>query len=276
MKPLLVIWLIKFTCELIVAGITLECFTYHRTMNAERRLADIARIIGDPTRAAILWSLMGGEARPAGELALIGNVSNQTASNHLAQLRGAKLVSLQVRGRNHFYQLRDTSVAKALESLMHLARPEFTRRADGVVARVAPELMLARTCYDHLAGTIAVQIANTMQDRRWINVDRNDFRLTGSGTAHLASIGIDLNVANGSRRRFAYPCLDWSERVAHIGGALGAALLHWLIEEKSIARIRDSRAMRITIAGRGKLERVFGLVISLRGSVVSSPARLPS
>jgi hypothetical protein len=115
-----------------------------------------------------------------------------------------------------------------------------------------------------------------MQDRRWINVDRNDFHLTGSGRTHLVSIGIDLKVANGSRRRFAYPCLDWSERVAHIGGALGAALLHWLIEGKSIARIRDSRAMRITIAGRGKLEQVFGLVISQRGSVVSSPARLPS
>jgi DNA-binding transcriptional ArsR family regulator len=241
-------------------------------MNAERRLADKARIIGDPTRAAMLWSLMGGEARPAGELALIGNVSNQTASNHLAHLRDAKLVTLQVRGRNHFYELRDTSVAKALESLMHLAHAESTRKTDGVVARVAPELMLARTCYDHLAGMVAVQITKTMQDRRWINVDRNDFQLTASGKGHLASMGIDLKVANGSRRRFAYPCLDWSERVAHIGGALGAALLNWLIEKKAVARIRDSRAMRITIAGRGMLEQHFGLVISVEGSEVSSQA----
>lgn len=244
-------------------------------MNAERRLADIARSIGDPTRAAMLWSLMGGEARPAGELALIGNVSNQTASNHLAHLRGAKLVTLQVRGRNHFYRLRDTSVAKALESLMHLARPESTKRADGVVARVAPELMLARTCYDHLAGSVAVQIAKTMQDRHWINVDRNDFQLTASGKEHLASIGIDLKVADGSRRRFAYPCLDWSERVAHIGGALGASLLNWLIEKKAFARICDSRAMRISIVGRGLLEQRFGIVVSVGGSVVSSQRRLP-
>lgn len=207
-------------------------------MNAERRLADIARIIGDPTRAAMLWSLMGGEARPAGELALIGNVSNQTASNHLAHLRDAKLVTLQVRGRSHFYQLRDTSVAKALESLMHLACPESARKADGVVARVAPELMLARTCHARSAL---------------------DYRLTASGKGHLASIGIDLQVANGSRRRFAYPCLDWSERVAHIGGALGAALLTWLVEKKAVVRIRDSRAMRITIAGRGMLEQHLGL-----------------
>jgi DNA-binding transcriptional ArsR family regulator len=242
-------------------------------MNAERRLADIARIIGDPTRAAMLWSLMGGEARPAGELALIGNVSSQTASNHLAQLRDAKLVTLQVRGRNHFYQLRDTSVAKALESLMHLACPEPTRKADGVAARVAPELMLARTCYDHLAGMVAVQITKSMQDRRWINVDHNDFQLTASGKGHLTSIGIDLQVANGSRRRFAYPCLDWSERVAHIGGVLGAALLNWLIEKKAVVRIRDSRAMRITNAGREMLEQHFGLVMNVGGgSEVSSRA----
>jgi DNA-binding transcriptional ArsR family regulator len=230
-------------------------------MNAEQRLAGIARIIGDPTRAAMLWSLMGGEARPAGELALIGNVSNQTASNHLAHLRDAELVILQVRGRNHFYQLRDTSVAKALESLMHLACPEPTRNGNGLAARVAPELMLARTCYDHLAGMVAVQITKTMQDRRWINVDRNNFQLSASGKGHLASMGIDLRVAKGSRRRFAYPCLDWSERVAHIGGALGAALLNWLIEKKAVVRIRDSRAMRITIAGRGVLEQHFGLVM---------------
>jgi len=159
--------------------------------------------------------------------------------------------------------------------LMHLARPESTKRADGVVARVAPELMLARTCYDHLAGSVAVQIAKTMQDRHWINVDRNDFQLTASGKEHLASIGIDLKVANGSRRRFAYPCLDWSERVAHIGGALGASLLNWLIEKKAFARICDSRAMRISIVGRGLLEQRFGIVISVEGSVVSSQRRLP-
>lgn len=99
------------------------------------KLATIARVVGDTTRARMLWSLMGGESRPAGELVLIAQVSSQTASNHLAQLRSAKLLTLQIRGRSHFYRLRNAFVAKALEAMMHVVNPGRPP-VNGTVARV--------------------------------------------------------------------------------------------------------------------------------------------
>jgi DNA-binding transcriptional ArsR family regulator len=241
-------------------------------MEDTHKLAAIARTVGDPTRAMMLWSLMGGESRPAGELALIARVSNQTASNHLAQLRSADILRLQVRGRSHFYQLRDTSVAKALEALMHVANPQ-TSSMKGTAARTAPNLLMARTCYDHLAGTLAVSVAAKMKRERWITHKDEDFIVSPKGEEHLLSLGIELKPASSSRRRYAYPCLDWSERVAHVGGHLGSALLNWLIAEKALVRVDDSRAMRVTVSGRTLLEKVFDLRLGMDASSVTSLSR---
>ena len=244
-------------------------------MDDTHKLATIARTVGDPTRAMMLWSLMGGESRPAGELALIAGVSSQTASNHLAQLRSADILRLQVRGRSHFYQLRDTSVARALEALMHVANPQLAP-VKGTAARAVSNLLMARTCYDHLAGTLAVNVAAKMKRERWIIQEDEDFVVSPKGEEHLTSLGIELKLARSSRRRYAYPCLDWSERVAHVGGHLGSALLNWLIAEKVLVRVDDSRAMRVTVAGRTLLEKAFGLRLGIDASSVTSLGHKPA
>ncbi len=237
-------------------------------MDDTHKLAEVARLVADPTRAAMLWSLMGGESRPAGELALISGVSSQTASNHLAQLRSADLLTVKVRGRSHFYQLAGAPVAKALEALMHVADPE-PRQIGGTVSRVAPGLLLARTCYDHLAGRLAVGIAAAMKRQRWVLEKDGEFVLSPRGEEQLISFGIAVRAPGASRRRYAYPCLDWSERVAHMGGHLGAAILDWLVAEKVLVRVERTRAMRVTGAGRFLLEKKFQLRIGMDDSKVS-------
>jgi len=179
------------------------------------------------------------------------------------------MLDVEVRGRSHFYRLRNASVAKALEALMHLADPE-ANRVRGTAARAAPELMFARTCYDHLAGSVAVKITAQMKAKDWIKPNGMDFVVTAAGQTYLASLGIDLEEATNSRRRYAYPCLDWSERLDHIGGKLGALLLDWLHHRKAVARVRSSRAIRFTDGGRKLLEDAFGLRIGHDGTVVSS------
>ena len=237
-------------------------------MDDTTKLAEIARVVGDPTRAIMLWSLMGGESRPAGELALIARVSNQTASSHLAQLRSAELLSVQVCGRSHFYQLRSASVAKALEALMHVATPE-PPAVKGTASHVAPNLLLARTCYDHLAGRLAVKIAVAMTKNGWLLQKENDYVVSTSGERQLRSLGITLEAPKGSRRRYAYQCLDWSERRAHIGGYVGSSILAWLIAESAVARIGHTRAMRITGSGRVLLEKTFALRVGTDASTVT-------
>jgi DNA-binding transcriptional ArsR family regulator len=239
-------------------------------MDAAERLAEVARTLGDPARAKMLWSLIDGQTRPAGELALIANVSSQNASNHLAQLRSAGLVSIHIRGRSHFYKLRDESVARTLESLMCAASLTPARSPEGSLARSAPELALARTCYDHLAGAVAVRIRACCTNRSWLEQDSTELVLTASGRQHMGRLGIDLSVPAGSRRRFAFPCLDWSERVHHIGGFFGASILDWLLTGKAVVRRPDSRALRITDRGRAILGECFEIQFDVQGRILAS------
>lgn len=82
----------------------------------------------------------------------------------------------------------------------------------------------ARTCYDHLAGRLGVAICERLLERDWLREENDQYAITSVGETEFQSWGIDLTALRKSRRKFAYPCLGWSERKYHIGGALGAAL----------------------------------------------------
>jgi len=231
-------------------------------MDASIYLAEVASCIGNPARAAMLLSLMGGESRPASELAMLANVSPQTASNHLKDLVGAGLLEVLPSGRNRFYRLGGPSAAAALESLMIVAQQG--RNAGGIAQRNAPEVVFARTCYDHLAGELAVAILKRFLERRLLRETQGGFGLSNSGRAFFEELEISIEALEGHRRRFAFPCLDWSHRVPHLGGALGAALLDWLIRTRALARSGSGRAVRVTDKGRVALERMLGLRLSHR------------
>ncbi len=231
-------------------------------MDSTRSLADAAALIADPSRAAILWSLMGGESRPASELAMIANISPQTASNHLKLLAHAGFLKALKTGRNKFYRLGLPAVGVVMESLAATVGSRF----NGVAARAAPEIVFARTCYDHLAGELGVALLNRLRDRTIIREIGRDYRLSTSGEKFFADLGIELDELSSKRRRFAYPCLDWSQRVPHLGGALGAALLEWLFGSKSIARQRGSRAVRVTDPGRKMMKQVFQIELNRIGT----------
>lgn len=237
-------------------------------MDAPRGVSAAAALIAEPARAAMLWSLMGGESRPAGELAMIANVSPQTASNHLRALTEGGLLRVASSGRHRFYSLSSPSVAVALESLS-VAAP---RRAPivGAVQRRMPELAFARVCYDHLAGELAVALLASLRAARHLVDAPGGFVLTREGEALLHGAGVEVDLARHRRRRFAYGCLDWSHRVPHLGGALGAALLEWLVGSRSVTRVRDSRAIRVTDRGLALLRDTFGVTVARSGRIVAT------
>jgi DNA-binding transcriptional ArsR family regulator len=241
---------------------------YDRSMDAGHRLSRAASLIGDPSRAAMLWSLLGGESRPASELAMLANVSPQTASNHLRLLLDASFLKVKVVGRNKFYRLAGPPVAAALESLavaVHAKQP-----LNGATQHSAPELVFARTCYDHLAGELGVAILNRLRHMDYLRARGQDYHLTVAGTSFLRNLGIDVRDAQAGRRRFAYPCLDWSHRVPHLGGALGAELLGWLFRSKMLARHKASRAVRLTEVGQKGIKELFAITLTRSGTVLSS------
>jgi DNA-binding transcriptional ArsR family regulator len=224
-------------------------------MFSRHRLAEVASLLGDSTRAGMLLALWDGRALPAGELARLSQVSASTASEHLTQLVSGGLLSVEPRGRERRYRLSGPAVAQALESLAHVlpATPEHAPSAAG------PALRHARMCYDHLAGRLGVAVADALLARRVLAWRGDTLEVTAPGRRWLARFAIELDALVSARRPLLRPCLDWTERREHLGGALGAALATQLIERDWVRRGRDTRALRITTTGRLGLRRVLGI-----------------
>jgi DNA-binding transcriptional ArsR family regulator len=214
-------------------------------MNVE--VASIAAAIGEPARARILYCLMDGRARTSTELAIVAEVGPSTASVHLHRLQSEHLLKVMVQGKHRYYSLEGPSVARVLESLSVLAGKKF-------VPTTPNHLRAARTCYDHIAGTLGVQLHDRFHALRWLS---NDYELTPKGTQAFESLGIDIEATQAQRRRFAYACLDWSERRPHIGGALGAALLKVALKKRWVIQDLDSRALSVTSRGRQYLNDIL-------------------
>jgi DNA-binding transcriptional ArsR family regulator len=235
-------------------------FVYHQTMNVEQldeqAVARIAGAIGEPARARMLFCLMDGHARTSTELAVVADVSTSTASAHLNRLKTERLVKVLTQGKHRFYSLDGPKVARVLEGLSVLA--DQPRRK--FVPNTPTRLRAARVCYDHLAGTLGVQLHDRFKDLKWISNGAGDaYDLTGAGEKALAALNVNVEEMRSSRRRFAYACLDWSERRPHIGGALGSALLDAAVKRKWVTKDLDSRVIRVTNAGRSELLARFGV-----------------
>jgi len=224
-------------------------------MNAEQPDSGAARIaaaIGEPARARMLYCLMDSHARTATELAVVAEVSPSTASVHLNRLKDEGLVKVVAQGKHRYYSLQGQDVARVLEGLSVLAggpRRQF-------VPNTPSRLRAARTCYDHIAGTLGVELHDRMESAGWLS---DGYDLTTSGVKAFEALGIDIAETRALHRRFAFACLDWSERRSHLGGALGAAVLKLAIRRKWVTQELDSRALSVTSLGRREMRAKFGL-----------------
>src|SRR5208283_5978531 len=120
-----------------------------------------------------------------------------------------------------------------------------------------PEMRFARTCYDHLAGVLAIALRDEFLKRGVLRHRKDAFEVTPAGKRLLNNLEIDVASLGAQRRSFAHKCLDWTERHHHIGGAVGAALLSRFIEMKWLARMRETRAVRLTRTGESGFEHIF-------------------
>lgn len=233
-------------------------------------VAEIAALVGDAARANMLAALMSGRALTASELAYFAHVSPQTASGHLAKLTDGKLLSVMRQGRNRYYRLATPLIAQMLEGILAVAAngPERYRP----VAKHDHAMRLARTCYDHFAGKLGVGLADCLSARGHLVLAEEGGEVTETGVAFFGDFGIDIPLLHQRRRAFCRPCLDWTERRLHLGGAVGAALAARCFDLGWFTRMRDSRAVAITAAGQRGLEEVFGLTLE-SDAAAPSPRR---
>lgn len=224
----------------------------------ERAVARIAGAIGEPARARMLFCLMDGHARTSTELAVVADVSTSTASAHLNRLKAERLVKVMTQGKHRFYSLDGPKVARVLEGLSVLVDQPPRK----FVPNTPTRLRSARVCYDHMAGTLGVQLHDRFKELKWISNGAGDaYDLTVAGEKALDALNVNVGEMRSSRRRFAYACLDWSERRPHLGGALASALLDAVVKRKWVTKDLDSRAIRVTSAGRRELLTQFGIEV---------------
>ncbi len=215
----------------------------------EPRLASVATLIGDPARSRMLAYLLSGEYASAGELARTASVTAATASGHLVKLLDAGLVCCEPRGRHRYYRLANEDVAHALEALALVAERQVHDHTWEHPKRRA--LRFARCCYGHLAGHLSIQLFDTMQTRGCLAPVSEGFRLTPTGERWLGEFGLRVGPPT-TRRRFAYRCLDWSERRDHLAGQLADQIFQHCIEKGWLRRTED-RSVAVTVTGQREL-----------------------
>jgi len=203
----------------------------------------------------MLDALLDGRALPAGELARRVGVSPQTGSSHLSKLLEGGMLSVHVQGRHRYYAIANAEVAHAIETLSALVpRPRARSLSQSLLAQ---RLDKARTCYNHLGGALAVNIADALVETgRCARLDAG-FGVTQSGRRFFHDLGIDAARICGGDPPFSKTCIDWTQRRQHVSGPLGTSLLQALLERSLIARGTQDRAVRVTERGRLALAELF-------------------
>lgn len=221
----------------------------------------IAGLLADPARATMVWTLIDGTLRPAGELAFAANVSAQSASAHLAKLVAGGLLCSEAQGRHRYFRIASAEAAHLIESLASFGAAIHPRKPPHppLVRAMPPQFLHARTCYDHLAGDMAVRVLQAMRDKAWLVDSGQDYQLTPLGHAQLAALGIVLDLSVKGRRPFARGCVDLTQRRPHLAGMLGAALLDHYVREAWVLRAPRSRVVSITPKGLAAFHQALGI-----------------
>jgi len=227
-------------------------------------ISQIATLLAEPKRNAMMWALMDGSARAAEELALLAGLSPSSASAHLGRLLAGGLLKVENRGRKRFFRLAAPEVGVAIEALASAtlaSAPQqipqvFTRPSPLVKPRVQRSALLsARLCDDHLGGTLAAELYQRLLDAGWIEQFEQRVVVTLKGAKGLAERGVFVQALAHRDGKVACACPDWSERRPHMGGSLGAALLQLFIQSGWLSLPGDSRALQLTAAGQREIHR---------------------
>lgn len=223
----------------------------------EYHFSKIAELFGEKSRALILWHLSDGRPYTASELAYCVDISAPSASHHLSKLTEMNIIKAEKCGRHKYYKIANPQVALIIENMANLLPESYDRS----VARKLENdgTRYARTCYDHLAGKLGLDIAAAMIGQGILSEDRETFSITDRGRAWFSKLGLELESLREKERLLVHKCLDWTEKSYHLGGALGAAFMEMMFKNDWIRRKQHSREVLLTAKGRVELHNRISL-----------------
>lgn len=221
-------------------------------------IARFAAVLGDPTRATMCLALIDGRAWTVVELAAHAGVARSTASEHATAMVEAGLLAEERQGRHRYLRLATSDIAHLVEDLGgavgHPAPAPPSLRG----VRAARELAAARTCYDHLAGSLGVSLYDGLVANGFLDTSAG-LAITPAGRDWFIELTGETAVRPRRSRPLIRTCLDWTERRHHLGGALGAALHHQLVDRGWVVPSTRHRAVTLTDAGADALHHLLGL-----------------
>lgn len=222
-------------------------------MDDLKNFTKVSALICEPVRLKMLWSLLDGKAYTASELAAFADTSHSSASNHLSKLLDAELLKVEIQGRHRYYTFANNGIAYAVESLAQLSKVETSP------SNLPPTgVKYCRTCYDHIAGFVGVQLVNAMKLQGFIKERAQAYLVTPKGWTWLENFDIREKNYKDTRRPLTRQCLDWSERRPHLAGQLGADLLSYMLTKKWLKKVQFSRELIVTREGSQKIYELFG------------------
>ena len=228
-------------------------------MMDEEKFITLSALICEPVRARMLWNLLDGRAYTAGELALVADISATSASNHLTKLLEADLLKVESQGRHRYFSFARPEVAYVIESLANLTHGGSAKVK--ITSTASQGVKYCRTCYDHLAGYVGVQITEAFEAKALIKKSELVYQVTDKGWGWLADFDIAQESITNKRRSVAKQCLDWSERRPHLAGQLGALVLNRMLERDWFKRVQFSRELVVTDKGRRDMYDLLGIQI---------------
>ncbi|ARY92761.1 MULTISPECIES: ArsR/SmtB family transcription factor [Lacticaseibacillus] len=217
---------------------------------AAPNVTDLAAMLADNTRSAIIDVLMDGKAYTLSEITQRLTVTPQTVSYHLHRMWAIGVVNQIKSGRHHYYRLASSELAATFESLSTVAPTKIEHRLSQ--RKSATAMTYCRSCYDHLAGKVAVSLLYALEERHFV-IAHSDHRLEvlSAGKDFLkAELAIDPDSIDRTRRQNTVACLDWSERDFHLGGAWGHALFKGLLANAYVQQTPNSRIVTVSADGR--------------------------
>lgn len=218
-------------------------------------ISQIATLLADPKRTAMVWALMDGSAKPSDELALLAGLSPASANAHLTRLTAGGLLRVEARSGKRFFRVAAADVGAAVDALACTTMARIARstpaHSQSLIAPAA--LRRARLCQGHLGGELAAGLYQRMMTAGWIERAEQRTEVTPLGARKLAALGI---FTQALAQPIVCDCFDWSEQQPHLGGALGVALLQLCLQSNWVSVINESRSLQVSEAGQLEIARL--------------------
>jgi DNA-binding transcriptional ArsR family regulator len=239
-----------------------------------QEIANVARLIANPTSARVLDALLSDRELSVGVLAAEIHASPSAVSEAVSALADGGLVLRRTEGRRTIVRLAGDEVAEALEALGRLSRPA---RVVGLrsVSRMQA-LRHARTCYDHLAGELGVALTERLLSAGVLEESGGEWRLSVTGRSRLVALDVDPDLIDPrGRRPLVLFCADWTENQPHLSGRLGAAICRAWLDLDLVCRLPGSRAVEVMPAASSWLARLQSDATHPTDAARSAAACLP-